>query len=257
MTLYAQSDDEGRLVVGPEKMNTAAPIPASTFTIQAVQYFEPAPDSDGTVPLLLFAGDSEHTAREHLAASVEGSGDEPGGNPAKAFVYEHLFRQGGESSASDVLKTGRAAGFSDQELKDARRRHRKPRIESRKASFGDGWVWAINANEDGTPPQGGTETAEGGQGGSNGGMPPVSPPSPPSPPSTTVLGGLTEGTPGQTDRVKRALENAAAKAPTVCPDCTRAPARTDTGRCDFCTVKARKQAVADQLATLNSNGESA
>ena len=42
MTLYAQSDDDGRLVVGPEKMNTAAPIPASTFTITSVQHFAPA-----------------------------------------------------------------------------------------------------------------------------------------------------------------------------------------------------------------------
>lgn len=29
--------------------------------------------------------------------------------------------------------------------------------------------------------------------------------------------------------------------PGVCPDCTRAPARSDTGRCDFCTAKHRRQ----------------
>jgi hypothetical protein len=34
MSAHAQSDDEGRLVAGPEKMNTAAPIPALTLTIQ-------------------------------------------------------------------------------------------------------------------------------------------------------------------------------------------------------------------------------
>lgn len=29
--------------------------------------------------------------------------------------------------------------------------------------------------------------------------------------------------------------------PDLCPDCGRAPARTDTGKCDFCTVKRRRQ----------------
>lgn len=29
--------------------------------------------------------------------------------------------------------------------------------------------------------------------------------------------------------------------PTICPDCGRAPARTDTGCCDFCTAKRRRQ----------------
>jgi hypothetical protein len=62
---YAQSDDEGRLVAGPEKMNTAAPIPALTLTIHSVQHFEPTADSDGTEPLLVCAGESERTAHEH------------------------------------------------------------------------------------------------------------------------------------------------------------------------------------------------
>jgi hypothetical protein len=73
---------------------------------------------------------------------------------------------------------------------------------------------------------------------------------------TPPLGAPTDKTPGMTDRVQAALAKAS-QGPSVCPQCTRAPARTDTGLCDFCTVKARKQAIADQLATLPSNGESA
>jgi hypothetical protein len=34
--------------------------------------------------------------------------------------------------------------------------------------------------------------------------------------------------------------------PPLCPGCSRAPARSDTGLCDFCTVKASKQQKADQ-----------
>ncbi|OBF95710.1 hypothetical protein A5773_13880 [Mycobacterium sp. 852014-52450_SCH5900713] len=179
MTLYAQTDDDGQLLVGPEKANSAAPIPASRFTIKPVQYFPPSEEHDGTVPLLVYAGTSDRTAREHLAANAE-FGEEPGGNPAKIFLLDYLTREGGEAKAADVLKAGRSAGFSDQELKDARRRHRHPRIESRKArGLSEGWVWAIN-HEGGTPPEGGTKTAEGGEGGTQGGMPLSLPPSPPS-----------------------------------------------------------------------------
>lgn len=187
MTLFAQADEEGRLVVGPEKMNTAAPMPASVFAIEAVQHFPMTADNDGTIPKLVYVGESAQTAREHLAASVEDGVDEPGGSPAKAFIRAYLMSQGGEASAFDVLKSGRASGFSDQELKDARRRHRKPRIESRKASFGDGWVWAISTTEGGSLIQGGTETTQGGEDGSEIAVPPIAPPSPPSPPSLTHL----------------------------------------------------------------------
>jgi 5S rRNA maturation endonuclease (ribonuclease M5) len=161
MTLYAQTNEDGQLIVGPEKMNTAAPIRASVFTIKAVQHFPPTEDHDGTVPILVYVGESDLTAREHLAAMVEVGGDEPGGNPAKSFIYDYVLSQGGEANAADVIKAGRAAGFSEQELKDARRRQRDPRIESRKASFGGGWSWAMVAP---------------------GPVPPPSPPSPPSPP---------------------------------------------------------------------------
>jgi hypothetical protein len=65
MSAYAQSDDAGGLVAGPEKMNTAAPIPVLTLTIHSVQHFEPSADSDGTVPLLVCARESERTAHEH------------------------------------------------------------------------------------------------------------------------------------------------------------------------------------------------
>jgi len=174
MTLFAQADEDGHLVVGPEKTNTAAPIPATVFSITAVQHFPPSEDNDGTVPILTYVGESEMTAREHLAATAEVGGDEPGGNPARSFVHSYLMKEGGEALAFDVLKAGRGSGFGDQELKDARRRHRNPRIESRKSSFGDGWVWAIALDE------GGIELPQGGVGGGPGGTSLSVPPTPPS-----------------------------------------------------------------------------
>jgi hypothetical protein len=178
LTLYAQCDDEGRLLVGPEKMNNGAPCPSSLFTITPVRHFEPTDDDDGTVPLLRYAGQSDRTAREHVAASVDPAEEEQGGNPAKRFLFDYLIDHGGEDPAADCIKAGRAAGFGEQELKDARRRHRKPRIESRKASFGGGWVWAL---ADAESRKGGDEDV-GGVGGEEGDTPPIAPSSPPTPP---------------------------------------------------------------------------
>ena len=46
------------------------PIPASTFAIKSVTHFPPT-DDDGTVPLLEYAGDSDRTAREHIADACD------------------------------------------------------------------------------------------------------------------------------------------------------------------------------------------
>lgn len=228
LTLYAQQDDEGYLLIGPEKANSTADVPASRFTIGSRQYFTPTEEHDGTVPFLAYIGESDRTAREHVAASAEAGADEPGGNPAKTFIYDYLKGRSDEAPAVDVLREGRKAGFGEQELKDARRRHRDPRIVSRKASMGDGWVWAIDYDA----PEGGKTT----EGGSQGGMPPTVPPSPPSgpechlreglPPSGSLPGDPAERTPGMTERVKRALAHATSRPPStpagaapVCPIC--------------------------------------
>lgn len=251
LTLYAQQDDEGYLLIGPEKANSTADMPASRFTIGSKPYFPPTDEHDGTVPLLAYIGESDRTAREHVAASAETGADEPGGNPAKLFVYDYLIRRGGEAPAVDVLKEGHKAGFGDQELKDARRRHRDPRIVSRKASWGDGWVWAIEYG----PPEGG----EVGEDGTQSGMPPTVPPTPPSGPESHLQGGLpptpappgapTEHTPGLTARVQNIVARAHAERSIQCRDCgdpipEHMRSACTRGLCTRCTAK----------ATANTNG---
>ncbi|MGH3556637.1 MAG: AAA family ATPase [Mycobacterium sp.] len=137
MTLYAQSDNEGRLVVGPEKMNTAAPIPASTFTITGVQHFPPTPDSDGTVPLLVYAGDSERTAREHIVDNFTGDGQRD-----RAEVDEWLseFLGTGSQKANDVYSAADAAGFSKDQAKRAKKRLG---IEARRPGGEGPWFWSL------------------------------------------------------------------------------------------------------------------
>lgn len=71
LTLYAQQDDEGYLLIGPEKANNTAEVPASRFTITSEHYFLPSDEHDGTVPLLAYIGESDRTAREHVAAIAD------------------------------------------------------------------------------------------------------------------------------------------------------------------------------------------
>lgn len=140
-------------------------------------------------------GTTAHTAHTLLMEPTLGTEAD---SPAKDFIKDYLIGHGGEANAADVLKAGRSVGFNDQELKDARRRSRKPKISSRKGSFGNGWVWAVDPDEGGS---------EGGQGGRSENAPP-SPPSEGQVPPSGPHGVSTNHTPGYTDRVEQALNKA-------------------------------------------------
>lgn len=88
-------------------------------------------------------GESDVTVDQVINRGMD-DGDEQDRNDAQAFLLDYLADNGGEVSAGDALKAGRAAGFSDSDLKNARKRMRNPKVESRKAGGkGVGWVWAV------------------------------------------------------------------------------------------------------------------
>jgi hypothetical protein len=147
MTLYAQSDDDGRLVVGPEKMNTAAPIPASTFAIIPVQHFPPTPDSDGTVPQLVYAGESDMTAREQLAENYAADHDAAGGG-GDAVAWLATYLAAGPRWAKDAHHAGEQAGFSEKKRYAAKKRLS---VEATRPD-GDGpWFWRLPQHTGRTP----------------------------------------------------------------------------------------------------------
>ena len=69
MALFAQQDEDGNLVVGPDKSNLVGKVPAAIFTIEAEQVFKPTESSDGKVPMLVFVKTADFTAAELLIAS--------------------------------------------------------------------------------------------------------------------------------------------------------------------------------------------
>lgn len=163
MTLYAQQDEEGQLTIGPEKSNITGQHPAATFTIEGVQHFKPTEDDDGTVARLHYLGDSNLTAREHLEANHAAAHgeDEEDRNAAQEFVLNYIDNQpDGEAKAGDVIKAGRAAGFSENDIKNARKRSKRPKIKSTTSGIGNGWVWRVEP-EDFDPLQGVTQEVKG------------------------------------------------------------------------------------------------
>ncbi|MDI9960316.1 MULTISPECIES: AAA family ATPase [unclassified Rhodococcus (in: high G+C Gram-positive bacteria)] len=121
MTLLAQPDpdDDTVLLIGPEKTNLTKPVAASKFRIESVQVFDPSPDSDGTVPRLVWAGDAEHSARDVFTDAAEAAQGEGGDRTeAEAWLEDYLTEQG--KAPSKQVKTEAAKEkISERTLKRA------------------------------------------------------------------------------------------------------------------------------------------
>jgi hypothetical protein len=89
--------------------------------IASVQHFPPTPDSDGTVPLLVYAGDSERTAREHIADTYEADhGSDPQDRAdAERWLQEYLAENPGAKSVDVKRAAKKDTGISERTLQRA------------------------------------------------------------------------------------------------------------------------------------------
>lgn len=173
--LIAQDEESQDRIVTLDKSNysTAA---GQSWKFQIVD--TPVKTTDGLVEHVGRATDltpSDISVNDVINRDHGGESDDR--NDAQAFLLDYLEK--GEVPAKEVLKAGRDAGFSDMDLKNARRRCKIPRIGSRKANFGGGWVWAIL-------PEDVTESPEGVQGVALSGVTPTAPSQPRVTPSLTT-----------------------------------------------------------------------
>lgn len=122
MTLYAQQDEDGFLVVGPEKSNIVGPVPASKFTIRAEQVFAATDDSDGTVPILEWVGDSDKTARQHIEDAYVAAHEDPEGvddrTEAEMWLEDYLTEHPGVKS-KEAKDDARKVKISERSLQRA------------------------------------------------------------------------------------------------------------------------------------------
>ncbi|GAA1951168.1 AAA family ATPase [Microbacterium deminutum] len=149
---FVRDEETGEVIITQDKSNYGAETASCKFRL--VSATVETPDGQTEVGSVEWLGESDVSAAD-LIARTYSDGDADDRNAAQQFVLDYLHgREAWEANAGEVLKAGRAAGFSDNELKHARRRSRNPRIESTKSAFGGAWVWVIEA-------EGATEGAEG------------------------------------------------------------------------------------------------
>ncbi len=120
LTVFCQSDEDGNLVAGPEKANGARIVCASKFVIKSVPFFEPTEDHDGTVPELLYLGESTRTATEHLADNYAEERDSSGNDDAVAWLATLLAN--GPVWSTDAHAAREGTGFSKNKFNAAKKR---------------------------------------------------------------------------------------------------------------------------------------
>ncbi|WP_442867675.1 AAA family ATPase [Citricoccus sp. NR2] len=145
---FASDEDSGDRVLSQDKNNYGTGLGSWRFTLDSVDVAtEGGTTSVGKVR---FLGQSDVTVGDIInRGSDDHDGDDEDRNAAQAFVLDYIRENSDvqEVKAADVLKAGRAAGFSDNEVKNARKRCKNPRIASVKSSFGSGWVWQVQIEE--------------------------------------------------------------------------------------------------------------
>jgi hypothetical protein len=110
MALFAQQDESGNLVVGPDKSNLVGKVPAAIFTVEVEQVFEPTESSDGKVPRLVFVKTADYTAAELLAESAGGGEKNADSARGMAKIAIGAILQDGEphDAAAVIEELGRA-----------------------------------------------------------------------------------------------------------------------------------------------------
>lgn len=205
-------DDPERRVLASIKSNLGAAPDSLTYRLVS--------EGDYGVARVQWEGVTTHTARA-LLAPAEDSDDR---REVDGWLRGYLEAEG-RANARDVIRDGKLAGFSEDQVKKARRR---VGAESVRQGFGKGstFIWAIGAI--------------GAIDDSHKNPAPMAPMGQLAPTGAGAATPVEEAPTGMTDRVRLALANATAKVnpPPICPGCSRAPARKDTGVCDFCTAKA-------------------
>ena len=142
--LFATDDETGQRIVSVDKSNYSAER-GSSFAFNLTSVLVDTDDGETTsVARVDYLGDTDLNVADIVNRAQDSGTENEDRNAAQAFVLDYLRGvEALEAKAGDVLKAGRAAGFSDQDIKDARRRCRNPRIASQKSGFGGGWVWAL------------------------------------------------------------------------------------------------------------------
>lgn len=156
---FATDEESGERIITQDKNNYGTGFGSWKFVLNRTQV--QTEDGPTDVPAVQMLGTSEVTVKD-LIDREHGDDEDDDRNVAEAFILDYLKQQEAhEAKAGDVIKAGRAEGFTDNQIKNARKRAKNPRIKSGSPVVGAGWIWSI---EEDLPPQGVTEAPKASQG---------------------------------------------------------------------------------------------
>lgn len=154
---FASDPDTGERIMSQDKNNYGTGRGSWRFVLESVDV--PTEEGMANVGRVRFLGASEVTVSDLINRESGSEAEHEDRNAAQAFVLDYLKNtEAQEAQAGAVIKAGLAAGFSKDEIKNARKRSKNPRILTVKSALLDaGWVWQID-------PEGVTSTPEGVEG---------------------------------------------------------------------------------------------
>lgn len=126
--VFATDEDGSKLMEQTKGNYGRGDLPNVAFAIESCQV-----DADGwsqEVGAVRIIGETSRSVGDIINAELGDSADEL--SEAQAWLIEHMQEQEAfEAKAGEVIKAGRAASFTDQRVKDARRRFNKMPAEAR------------------------------------------------------------------------------------------------------------------------------
>lgn len=158
---FATDEETQERIITQDKNNYGTGFGSWKFVLENNFIEIPGEEKPAEVPSVRTLGSSDITVSDIIDRENSDLGDDDR-NAAEAFILAFLReRDGYEAKAGEVIKAGVAEGFTNDQMKNARKRAKNPRIKSESPVVGAGWIWRIEESSDG---QGVTKTPKRSQG---------------------------------------------------------------------------------------------
>lgn len=148
MTLYGIQDDDGNLVIGPDKANGVATVNANIFAINSAPHFPPTADHDGTVGRLMHVRESDRAIKAHVLGAFEAErGEDPQERiSAEMWLRDYLLKEGPRAKSAEAKREAGRVFISEKMLRRARE---KLRVVYGYEGFPADSVWSLPEQLDG------------------------------------------------------------------------------------------------------------
>lgn len=140
---FAVDDETNERIITQDKNNYGTGLGSWKFTLESVEVALPGGETT-SVARVNFLGESEVSVNEVINRGA--SFDDEDRNDAERFILEMLRDQPDHAAqVKKILAAGKAEGFTVDQLKNARKRAKNPKITTSKGAMNGGWLWSIES----------------------------------------------------------------------------------------------------------------